>query len=71
MESVVLKLLDFKVAVPTINWFCEHFLQLADDMNTAAKDLAFVSCKNVLVWFALSHPWYIVILTFCADNLKA
>ncbi|KAK6976252.1 G2/mitotic-specific cyclin-A [Biomphalaria glabrata] len=38
MESVILKLLNFKVAVPTINWFCERFLDLLE-MTEKAKSL--------------------------------
>lgn len=50
MESVILKLLDFKVAVPTINWFCERFLSLVD-MPDKAKSLAFVSSSCIVKKF--------------------
>ncbi|XP_059157731.1 G2/mitotic-specific cyclin-A-like [Physella acuta] len=48
MESVILKLLDFKVAVPTINWFCERFLSLVD-MPDKAKSLAFFLTELSLI----------------------
>ncbi|GFR65181.1 cyclin-A2-like [Elysia marginata] len=28
MESVILKLLEFRLAVPTVTWFCERFLEV-------------------------------------------
>ncbi|GFO09188.1 G2/mitotic-specific cyclin-a-like [Plakobranchus ocellatus] len=28
MESVILKILEFKLAVPTVTWFCERFLEV-------------------------------------------
>ncbi|XP_012944565.1 G2/mitotic-specific cyclin-A [Aplysia californica] len=48
MESVILKLLDFKVAFPTINWFCEHFLELLD-MDERGKHLAFFLTELSLI----------------------
>ena len=48
MESVILKLLEFKVAMPTINWFTERFMD-ALDMSEKAKSLAFVSANSPLI----------------------
>lgn len=47
MESVILKMLEFKVAVPTVNWFCERFIDLLD-MSDKAKFLSYVSAVNVV-----------------------
>jgi len=49
MESVILKLLEFKVAVPTINWFCERFMTSLEDMNDSAKSLAFMFTELSLI----------------------
>ena len=42
MEGVILKLLEFKVALPTVNWFTERFLAHLE-MDEDSKNLAFVS----------------------------
>jgi len=48
MESVILKLLEFKVAMPTINWFTERFMD-ALDMSEKAKSLAFMFTELSLI----------------------
>lgn len=48
MESVILKLLNFKVAVPTINWFCERFLDLVK-MTDKAKYLTYFLTELSLI----------------------
>jgi len=48
MESVILKLLEFKVAMPTINWFTERFMD-ALDMSDKAKSLAFMLTELSLI----------------------
>ncbi|KAH9523113.1 G2/mitotic-specific cyclin-A [Bulinus truncatus] len=48
MESVILKLLNFKVAVPTINWFCERFLDLVE-MSDKAKNLTYFLTELSLI----------------------
>ncbi|CAG5124774.1 unnamed protein product [Candidula unifasciata] len=50
MESAMLKILDFKVSVPTINWFCERFLDLLElDMSEKAKFLSFFLAELSLI----------------------
>ena len=41
MEHLVLKVLTFDVAVPTTNWFCDHYLTSCDADNKV-KALAMV-----------------------------
>ncbi|CAL1539992.1 unnamed protein product [Lymnaea stagnalis] len=48
MESVILKLLNFKVAVPTINWFCERFLDMIKGSDKA-KYLAYFLTELSLI----------------------
>ncbi|BFZ24240.1 hypothetical protein BsWGS_27279 [Bradybaena similaris] len=48
MESAMLKILDFRVSVPTINWFCERFLDLLD-MSEKAKFLSFFLAELSLI----------------------
>ena len=42
MEHLVLKVLTFDVAVPTINWFCEDFVKMCEP-NDKLKSLTMVS----------------------------
>lgn len=48
MESVILKLLEFKVALPTVNWFTERFLANLE-MDDKAKHLAFFFIELSLI----------------------
>jgi len=48
METVILKLLDFRVALPTINWFCERFMAPLD-LDEKTKNLAFFLCELSLI----------------------
>ena len=44
MEHLILKVLTFDVAVPTVNWFCDDFLKSCDDVDDKLKALTMV-CK--------------------------
>lgn len=46
MEHLVLKVLTFDVAVPTTNWFCDHFLT-DSDADDKVKALSMV--KNYIL----------------------
>ncbi|CAG5123583.1 unnamed protein product [Candidula unifasciata] len=48
METVILRMLGFKVAVPTINWFCERFIEMID-MPDKARCLAFFLIELSLI----------------------
>lgn len=51
MESVILKLLEFKVSMPTINWFCERFMASfgSDELSKSVKNLAFFLTELSLI----------------------
>ncbi|BFZ14727.1 hypothetical protein BsWGS_17766 [Bradybaena similaris] len=48
METVILKMLGFKAAVPTINWFCERFIELLD-LTDEAKCLSYFLIELSLI----------------------
>jgi len=48
MEGVILKLLEFKVAMPTINWFTERFMA-AIETSDKSKSLAFCLTELSLI----------------------
>lgn len=48
MEHLVLKVLTFDVAVPTTNWFCDHFLTTCD-ADSKVKALAMFLAENTLI----------------------
>jgi len=48
MEGVILKLLEFKVALPTVNWFTERFLAHLE-MDEDSKNLAFFFIELSLI----------------------
>ena len=48
MEHLVLKVLTFDVAVPTTNWFCDHFLT-DSDADSKVKALSMFLAENTLI----------------------
>ena len=42
MEHLILKVLTFDVAVPTLNWFCDDFIKSCDDADEKLKSLTMV-----------------------------
>ncbi|RUS70051.1 hypothetical protein EGW08_022186 [Elysia chlorotica] len=48
MESVILKLLEFRLAVPTVTWFCERFLEVIQPSDRC-KHLAHFLTELTLV----------------------
>ena len=42
MEHLILKVLTFDVAVPTLNWFCDDFIKSCDDNDDKLKSLTMV-----------------------------
>lgn len=57
MEHLVLKVLTFDVAVPTTNWFCDHFLT-DSDADSKVKALAMVN--NMNHYFTVTLSGFIV-----------
>ena len=56
MEHLVLKVLDFQVAVPTVNFFCDKFLgDISADDKT--KSLAMVSSVQSFTYQYLNGSW--------------
>lgn len=56
MESVILKLLEFRLAVPTVTWFCERFLDVIQSSEKCRNlahfltELSLVEIENYLVF---------------------
>ena len=48
MEHLILKVLTFDVAVPTVNWFCDDFLKSCDDVDDKLKALTMVCTVKFL-----------------------
>lgn len=49
MEHLILKVLTFDVAVPTVNWFCDDFLKSCDDVDEKLKALTMFLAELTLV----------------------
>lgn len=49
MEHLILKVLTFDVAVPTLNWFCDDFIKSCDDNDDKLKSLTMFLAELTLI----------------------